>query len=142
MNETNREVQLTFFVIILDYSLFAFMVNLVRELVKDIEDTEGDKVANYHTISTKFGIPLAKYITFGLNLINTGLITTYLITYFYKNNALVIYFLTLIVAPLLFVSVRLLQAQESNHFGRISSLLKEVMVAGICSMIVFKITQS
>ena len=84
MNETNREVQLTFFDIILDYSLFAFMVNLVRELVKDIEDTEGDKAADYQTISTKFGIPLAKYITFGLNLINTGLINWKILPLIFK----------------------------------------------------------
>ena len=141
MNENNREVQLTFFDIILDYSLFAFMINLVRELVKDIEDTRGDQMANYQTISTKFGIPVATRVTFGLNLINTGLIIAYLVTYFYKNNALVIYFLVLIIAPLLFISVRLIQAKEPSQFGRISSLLKVVMFTGICSMIIFKITQ-
>lgn len=141
MNENNREVQLTFFDIILDYSLFAFMINLVRELVKDIEDTKGDQMANYQTISTKFGIPVATRVTFGLNLINTGLIIAYLVTYFYKNNALVIYFLVLIIAPLLFISVRLIQAKEPSQFGRISSLLKVVMFTGICSMIIFKITQ-
>jgi len=142
LNETNRTVQLTFFDIILDYALFAFMINLVRELVKDLEDTEGDKAAGYQSLSIKFGVLKAKYITFGANLITTGLIVVYLITYFYKNNMLVIYFLALIIAPLIFISVRILQADNKEDYSRISSLLKVVMLTGICSMIVFNLTQS
>lgn len=142
LSASNRELQLTFFDIILDYAFFAFLINFLRELVKDIEDTKGDKAAGYRTISTQFGNTNSKYICFGLSLLNTALIILYLIEYFYKNNALVIYFLLLIIAPLLFISVRLLQAKETIHYSRISSLLKVIMLTGVCSMIVFNLTQS
>jgi 4-hydroxybenzoate polyprenyltransferase len=142
MNELNRGVQLTFFEIILDYALFAFMINLVRELVKDIEDTEGDSAADYQSLSVMFGIAKAKYIAFALSLISIGLIIFYIVEYFYKNNMVVIYFLGLIIAPLIFVSIRLLQANKKEQFSLISSLLKVVMFTGICSMIVFNISQS
>ncbi|WP_115463107.1 geranylgeranylglycerol-phosphate geranylgeranyltransferase [Winogradskyella aurantiaca] len=142
LNGANREMQLTFFDIILDYAFFAFLINLLREMVKDIEDTKGDKAAGYRTIATQFGVTISKYICLGLSLLNTALIIAYLIEYFYKNNALVIYFLILIIAPLLFISVRLLQAKETIHYSRISSLLKVIMLTGVCSMIVFNLTQS
>lgn len=142
MTDVNRSTQLTFFDVILDYAFFAFMINLVREIVKDLEDMEGDKAAGYNTLPISLGQNTAKYVSFGLNLISTGLIIIYLITYFYKNNALVIYFLGLIIAPLVFISIRLLQAKDKKDYHRISSLLKVVMLTGICSMIIFNISQA
>ncbi|MEM1003028.1 MAG: geranylgeranylglycerol-phosphate geranylgeranyltransferase [Bacteroidota bacterium] len=142
MTEANRSTQMTFFEIIRDYALFAFMINLVRELVKDLEDAEGDKAAGYHTLPLRFGMNTSKYISFVLSAISTGLIIAYLITYFYKNNTLVIYFLALIIAPLVFILIRLLQAKEKKDYARISSLLKVVMLTGICSMIIFNISQA
>jgi 4-hydroxybenzoate polyprenyltransferase len=142
LNDNNRDVQLTFFEIIFDYALFGFMINLVRELVKDIEDTKGDKIAGYQSLSIAFGIKNARLITFALNLVNIALIIAYLVEYFYKNNLVVIYFLGLIIGPLIFVSIRLLQAKEKEQFGLISSLLKVIMFTGVCSMLVFNLSQS
>lgn len=39
----NKDVQFTFLKIIRDYAIFAFMISLIREMVKDIEDIDGDR---------------------------------------------------------------------------------------------------
>jgi 4-hydroxybenzoate polyprenyltransferase len=142
LNEENRDVQLFFFEIIRDYALFALTINMLRELVKDLEDTEGDRAAGYQTLSTRFGITSAKRVSFGFNLLVIGMVIFYLVNYFYKNNILVIYFLLLIIAPLIFSAIRLWQAEKKEDFSFISALLKLVMLTGICSMIVLNLSQA
>ena len=51
MTDANRVVQITFFKIILDYAIFAFMINLLREIVKDAEDFEGDNQQGMQTLA-------------------------------------------------------------------------------------------
>ena len=46
----NRENYIIIFQIILDYALFAFFLNWIREIVTDIEDIEGDKLYNVNSI--------------------------------------------------------------------------------------------
>ena len=60
----NRDVQITFFKIILDYAIFAFMINLVREVVKDIEDIDGDYKAGMQTLPIILGRERATKIGF------------------------------------------------------------------------------
>ncbi len=54
MNFNNKAIQTTFLKIIIDYAMFAFMINLVREMVKDLEDIEGDQKAEIQTLTCSF----------------------------------------------------------------------------------------
>jgi 4-hydroxybenzoate polyprenyltransferase len=141
MTQSNRSVQLTFFEIILDYALFAFLITLLRELVKDIEDFEGDAVAGYQTLPVQFGKSAAKYLSLLLNLVLAGLTVYYVMTYLYKNEVMVFYFLIFITAPLIFTALKLWQAKEKKDFSKVSLLLKFIMISGIFSMLVFNLSQ-
>ncbi|MCK4638289.1 MAG: geranylgeranylglycerol-phosphate geranylgeranyltransferase, partial [Bacteroidales bacterium] len=56
-------------IIIWSYSLFAFMVTLIREMIKDIQDIEGDSKFGCRTLAVVFGIRATKYITTSLIII-------------------------------------------------------------------------
>ena len=43
---------------------FAFLINLGRELIKDIEDVDGDKLENVQSIALKYGIRPARNIAY------------------------------------------------------------------------------
>ena len=137
----NSEIQITFFNIILDYAIFAFLINLIREIIKDIEDTDGDLAAEYKTLSTVFSHKTAKTVALALTIISIGAVIFYVVKFLYKENLVVGYFLVAIVAPLIYIGISIFQATEKKDYSRISSILKLIMLAGICSMILFPFIQ-
>ena len=44
------------FKIILCYAAFAFIITFIREIIKDMEDMEGDQKINANTLAIKYGI--------------------------------------------------------------------------------------
>lgn len=55
------------------FVIFSFMTNLIREIVKDIEDYAGDKIHNIRTYPVAYGIPRAKVFSL-FNMMMTMLI--------------------------------------------------------------------
>jgi len=134
----NQETQLTFFKIILDYALFAFCINLIRELVKDIEDIDGDYKVGMNTLPIAIGRSRATHVTLALTFIPLAAVIYYVITYLYHNLWIVGYFLIFIIAPLIYVIIRLFQAKLKSDYNFISSLLKIIMLFGMLSLLIYK----
>lgn len=138
INDINRDVQIFFFKIILDYAIFAFMINLIRELVKDIEDTDGDHKAGMQTLPIVIGRERANKIVFILSLIPLFAIIYYVINNFFKQQLLVGYFLVLVIAPLIYITIKLFSAEQKSHYKHISLMLKLVMLTGMLSLLLYK----
>ncbi|OBX21308.1 prenyltransferase [Bizionia sp. APA-3] len=134
----NQETQLTFFKIILDYALFAFCINLIRELVKDIEDIDGDYKVGMNTLPIAIGRARATHVTLALTFIPLAAVIYYVITYLYHNLWIVGYFLIFIIAPLIYIIIRLFQAKLKTDYHFISSLLKIIMLFGMLSLLIYK----
>ncbi|MGB1308477.1 MAG: geranylgeranylglycerol-phosphate geranylgeranyltransferase [Oceanihabitans sp.] len=137
INSSNRESQITFFKIVLDYALFAFIINFIREMVKDIEDIDGDYKAKMNTLPILFGRDRARVIIFSISIIPLFVIVYYIITFLYKQPIAVIYFLIFIVGPLLYISIKLAFAKAKKHFTHISFILKLVMLFGMLSLLLY-----
>ncbi len=133
----NKEVQKTFFIIMLEFSLFAFVVNLLREWVKDCQDMDGDHAGGRKTLPLVIGRTRTARIAAvcGLGLVIA--LGWYIYTFLYKNQIAVYYFTFLIVAPLLYVITQLWIADKVSQFKRLSMILKLVLLTGILSMTVF-----
>lgn len=137
MTDANRVVQITFFKIILDYAIFAFMINLIRELVKDIEDIDGDYKAGMRTLPIVLGRERANKIVFALSLIPLLSVIYYVITYLFKQQLVVGYFLVLVIAPLIYISIKLFSAEQKAQYKHISLILKLVMLTGMLSLLLY-----
>jgi len=120
------------------YGGFAVMITLAREIVKDIEDREGDAVYKINTLAVQYGEGEAKTLAgvvmlltlSGLLFFMHGLWNAGAMREFY-------YLLGLVVIPLLLATGLLFTATTSAHYHRISTLLKIVMLTGILSMAAF-----
>ena len=134
----NRQTQLTFFKIILDYALFAFILNLIREIAKDIEDIDGDYKAEMNTLPIAIGRERTTNVLFILSLIPLGLISYYTINSLYKEQEAVIYFLIFIIAPLIYISIKSFSAKTKKDHHHISNMLKIVMFFGVLSLLLYK----
>ncbi|MDP5081368.1 MAG: geranylgeranylglycerol-phosphate geranylgeranyltransferase, partial [Winogradskyella sp.] len=123
ITENNRSVQITFFEIIVDYAIFAFMINLTRELVKDIEDIDGDYKGGMQTLPIVLGRERATKIVFALSLIPLGSVIYYVVSNLFKQTEIVGYFLVFVIAPLIYISIKLFSAELKMHYKHISLIL-------------------
>ena len=120
------------------FSLFAFITNLIREIIKDIEDFEGDLAYGRNTIPVVIGILSAKIVSVSLILIMVVLL--YLIWHFYISDTITLVYITAaIVLPLLYVIYKLLKSSERRELHHASSMMKIVMISGVFYSVVVKI---
>lgn len=122
--------------LVASYAIFAFLVSLIRELVKDAEDVEGDEKATYHTFPVVHGLAATRML--GVFLSVATLILLLFAIWGLFSIALIIpamYLLVMVVLPMVFISFRISKAKEKHDFSQLSSLLKLIMLAGILSMI-------
>lgn len=134
----NQEFQLAYFRIIFDYALFAFLINLVREFAKDIEDIDGDYKAGMNTLPIAIGRERASKVLYIVALIPLCTVVYYMITYLYKQEIIITYFLILIVAPLIYILIKAYNAETKKDFHHISSILKLVMLFGMLSLLLYR----
>lgn len=137
ITENNQSTQLTMFKILLDYALFAFCINFIRELVKDIEDIDGDYKVGHNTLPIALGRERSSKLSFVLTIIVTLVITYYVVTYLYQQTLAVIYFLVLVIAPLIYVCIKLFLAENKKDFSHTSFILKLVMLTGLLSLALY-----
>jgi len=130
----NQQTQSTIFSILIDYSIFAFLVNLLREIVKDQEDINGDYNAGYKTLPIVLGKKRTNIILFIAGLIPLGFLIYYMYQYLFENTSAVIYVLLLLVAPLLFFLVNIWSAEKKSEYKRLSFILKMVLFFGLISI--------
>lgn len=134
----NQGTQLAVFKIAMYYAVFAFLINLVREMAKDIEDIDGDYKAGMNTLPIAIGRERASKVLFAMTLIPLFAVVYYMVTYLYKQQIAIAYFLILIVAPLIYIVIKSFNAETKKDFHHISSALKLVMCFGILSLLLFK----
>ncbi|MFC4739236.1 geranylgeranylglycerol-phosphate geranylgeranyltransferase [Flavobacterium ponti] len=132
----NRQFLNVLFQIILDYSLFAFLLTFIREVVKDIEDYEGDLKTGMNTLPIVIGKEKTQKIIFGLSFIPLLALLYYLNANFTNLEYVIYYTLGLVVAPMLYFIVKLWQAKTQKDFNHLSTVLKFIMITGILSIIV------
>ena len=122
------------------YAGFAFIISLIREVVKDMEDMEGDAKYGCKTMPLVWGVPVAKVFTAVWVVVLIGAIV---ILQFYVFQlgwwTSVFYSIILIIVPLMWVLKKLYTAQTSGQFHRLSSAIKFIMLSGILSMVFFRI---
>jgi 4-hydroxybenzoate polyprenyltransferase len=134
----NRDAYLFMFKFLVDYAAFAFLINLVRELVKDLEDVDGDHKAGYNTLPIAIGRDRANKVAFGICVLTIMVIVYYVITYLFENQYLLLYFIFLIIGPLSYCAIKLFSAKTKAQYTQLSAILKVTMVLGMCSIILLK----
>ncbi|WP_315814397.1 geranylgeranylglycerol-phosphate geranylgeranyltransferase [Paraflavitalea speifideaquila] len=133
--EASKIMRITFL-----YAGFAFIISLIREVIKDIEDMAGDQKYGCRTMPIVWGVNVSKvFVATWIIVLVAALIIVqaYVLTFEWWGSAL--YCVLLIIIPLLYILRKLYTAQASREFHHLSGWIKLVMLTGIVSMIFFKI---
>lgn len=117
------------------YAIFAFTITLVREIIKDMEDLQGDQNFGCKTLPIIWGIRKTKYLLYLILLI-------FMLSIIYFIQRLTIDYLyiymTIFLIPMIFFIYRLVMADAKRNFGYLSNICKLLMISGILSMVFFK----
>ncbi|MBL7926033.1 MAG: geranylgeranylglycerol-phosphate geranylgeranyltransferase [Bacteroidia bacterium] len=129
--------------LVLGYVLFAFILTLIRELIKTCEDVHGDSAMGAQTAAVFFGVTATKIIAAVLTLtcmVSVGwfMWQQWLSETFWTNDFISFGYVALFVQlPLLLLLYKLFTAKNTPQFTTASMVAKIVMVTGIFSMLVF-----
>ena len=125
------------FKIISAYSIFAFVITLIREIVKDIEDIDGDRKFGVKSLAIEIGIDGTKKIASVISLLPLITIFYYAMNFLAMQTYSLIYIFIFIELPLLYFAIKINLANEKSDFKKMSTLLKVIMFTGISSIFVF-----
>ena len=119
------------------YICFGFLITLVREIIKDIEDIEGDKAADYQTFPISAGVERAKMLaifaciilisTYGLWMLALVKLQTWI-----SLAGLV----SLLLLPSIYILTKINAAKTKIDFSRLSKHCKYLLLASLIIFIV------
>ena len=114
----------------LGYTLFAFLLTLQREMVKDIEDLEGDRTYGRNTLPIAFGLKAARICTFGVSVVViAGIVVSQICKL--SDTFSLIFINVCITLPLLYGLFVFVKADSSEEYAKVSFILKLVMSMGL-----------
>lgn len=125
-------VSIKIFYYVMAYAAFAFLTNFIREIVKDIQDKEGDEKFGKESLPVRIGVQNTKMVLvvfYGILVAMMG----YVLYYFFVNQWMekYLYGIFLILLPLLYSAFAL---YFQNDAAKAKWLIKVAILTGICSM--------
>lgn len=119
------------------YSVFAFLISLVREIIKDMEDVKGDASFECRTLPIVAGLRNTKLVLYPL-LISFLVLIVVAVLHTSTSIYFDLYMVLLVLAPSVWMVVKLIRADRKKDFTFLSNLNKAIMLAGILSMLFIK----
>lgn len=139
VNQSNQPLMANLFSILIDYAVFSFMINFIREIVKDLEDVNGDYNQGMRTLPIILGISRTAKVVSILSFIPVCTILLYINNYLMPLLFVTIYMLLFVVGPLLYFSIKIWSASSQKEFHVLSLLLKWILLFGILSILVISL---
>ena len=149
------------FLIISIFSVLALLINVKREIIKDIEDIEGDKIHKVKSLPIIFGTKKSKLVTIIIGIILMFAISS-IITFqililrsdllldvggnqfsnpqIWGANYISIIYMFIILIMFFYVELLILNATTKTNFTKASKLLKYLMLLSLLSIPVFSLT--
>ena len=125
--EANQAISL-----ILGLSAFAFLITLVREIVKDVEDVEGDKSQGYHTLPIKIGIARTQLMIIWYLILTLILAVWWGFSQWNFQSVIAnLYFTLGVIGSLLYLIYRAYHLHGNASYTELSKLCKYAMVIGM-----------
>ena len=127
-----------FFRLAILYAGFAFIISLIREAIKDMQDMAGDAKYGCRTMPIVWGVNATKvYVAVWLIVLIAALSILQVYVLQFKWWLLIAYCIPAIIFPLIVLLIKLRKSTSSNDFKKLSLLTKLIMFTGILSMAFF-----
>ncbi len=122
--------------VIFFHAVFLFLLILIREIIKDLENLKGDFAQNYNTLPVKYGEKITKTIL--SILIFSALVTNILLIQNFDLGYMDYYFyVSLMGFVILFFLIW--KSKQKIQFSLIHNLLKLIIVLGVFSILLIDV---
>lgn len=118
--------------VIFVHAAFLYLIVVMRELIKNLENMKGDIALGYETIPIVYGVKLSKSLLAGLAVLS--LIPAYLLITYFEIGQMDYFFYAAILLLLLFL-LFLFFSKAKWQYLVLHNLLKFIIVAGIFSIL-------
>lgn len=120
--------------ITISYAVFAFLISLIREIVKDMEDVRGDASFDCRTLPIVLGMRRTKYVLYPLIALFQAFV---LVVIFHSVTGTVfdLYMVALVLLPSIWLTLKLIRSDRKRDYTFLSNLGKFIMLTGILSML-------
>jgi 4-hydroxybenzoate polyprenyltransferase len=114
--------------VIFGHAVFLFLLLLIREMIKDLENIKGDLANDYKTIPIIYGEDISKKIISFLTI--STIIPVYILIEIFDVGYMDIYFYICLIT-LIFFLLYLWQSKTKEHYLLLHNTLKFLIVAGV-----------
>jgi 4-hydroxybenzoate polyprenyltransferase len=119
------------------YLIFAFGISIIREIIKNLEDIEGDRKCGCTTMPVVIG---ERSTRITLALLSVVLITALLYISYYFAFAMhwiyiSCYLVIVVIIPFIYLIYMIMISRNKDDYSFLSNLTKFIMVAGVLSML-------
>ncbi|MFK7933876.1 MAG: geranylgeranylglycerol-phosphate geranylgeranyltransferase [Saprospiraceae bacterium] len=140
LQSTNYQLFTKSTLIIGGYVTFAFISTLFREIVKDMEDVEGDLRYDCRTLPIAIGIPKTKWIVIAIGVLFLLILVQLATILKFQKWWLALSFSTVfLIIPLLLLLYYLYQSVKPAEFHRVSTGAKLLMLNGLLLLIILAV---
>ncbi len=113
------------------FAFFAFLTNLIREIIKDMEDFEGDAAYGRNSLPIVGGTFISKTVIITLLLfVLTAIIFAY-VQFLAQSEISMWYLLVFEVLPILFIITKIILAKTKKDYSIASLAMKVIMTFGV-----------
>lgn len=133
-DDANKKAMTTVLSVLFDFAIIAFIINFIREIVKDLEDIIGDKNQDMQTLPIVFGVTRTTKLVFVLGFLPIICILYYVYNYLFQLQFSTIFILGFIIGPMIYFSIKIWSATTKTDFHHLSNVLKIVVLFGIISI--------
>jgi 4-hydroxybenzoate polyprenyltransferase len=116
------------------------LLQFAIEIIKTIANEKGDAAYGISTVATSFGIKYSKIIGSASLVLFISYLTYYLIENLAHNLYAVGYFILFIIAPVVFIGIKLFQYEKSKSYMLVVKILKVVQITTILSLLIILIS--
>lgn len=117
--------------LVFTYAIFAFFLNLIREIIKDIEDRPGDRKHGCRTLPIVIGFRKTKQVIF---VVAFSFVCSILIVTFKINNPVLFIYFGILGTVFMWFMWKIYYADRKDHFTQLSQIAKILMLVGTLSM--------
>ena len=119
------------------FGIFAFVTTIYREIIKDIEDIDGDREIGRSTVPVVIGVMASKIVI--VVLIACTIAALIVVWHkFLSDTISAIYFGVMLILPLIFLAYKVLTMKEKKQYHFASNFAKLIMLAGILFLLVVR----
>lgn len=129
--------------LVIIFTIYAFGISLIREIIKDAEDIEGDTHTGRYTFPVLAGIKATRILLLILIFFYVLVITTCVRIMTEKyfsfplSSVFIIYNIICIGIPIFYLSLKTQYATHKSDFEYMSRIAKYIMFTGVLSMLFF-----